>query len=61
VGTTVTWTNQDKVTHSVTANTHIFNTFIGPGETVSFTFTTAGTYQYYCAPHPDMTGTIVVQ
>ena len=61
VGTTVTWTNEDTVTHSVTANTQIFNAFIDPGKSVSFTFTTAGTYQYYCTPHPDMTGTIVVQ
>ena len=60
VGTTVTWTNQDDVTHSVTADTGVFNASIDPGETVSFTFTIVGTYQYHCNPHPDMIGTIVV-
>ena len=61
VGTTVTWTNEDDVTHSVTADTGGFNASIGPGETVSFAFTKLGTYQYHCNPHPDMLGTIVVQ
>jgi plastocyanin len=34
-----------------------------PGETYEVTFTTAGTYSYYCAPHrgAGMTGKIVVQ
>ena len=27
----------------------------------SFTFTTPGTYQYFCSLHPHMTGTIVVE
>jgi plastocyanin len=27
----------------------------------SFTFTTAGTYEYFCSLHPHMTGTIVVE
>ncbi len=27
----------------------------------SFTFTKAGTYQYFCAIHPNMTGKVVVQ
>jgi plastocyanin len=60
VGTTVTWTNEDDVTHSVTADTGVFNASIDPGETVSFSFTIVGTYQYHCNPHPDMIGTIVV-
>ncbi|HXZ22255.1 MAG TPA: plastocyanin/azurin family copper-binding protein, partial [Pseudolabrys sp.] len=27
----------------------------------SFTFTTPGTYKYFCSLHPHMTGTIVVE
>jgi plastocyanin len=61
VGTTVTWTNEDNATHTVTADTGVFNASINPGKSVSFTFTIAGTYQYHCDPHPDMIGTIVVQ
>lgn len=33
---------------------------IPPGHTYSFTFTTPGTYAYYCIPHPYMTGQITV-
>jgi plastocyanin len=33
---------------------------LGKGDTYSFTFTQAGTYRYYCIPHPYMIGTIVV-
>jgi plastocyanin len=33
---------------------------MGVGSTWSHTFTTAGTYPYYCMIHPMMTGTIVV-
>jgi plastocyanin len=33
----------------------------GPGETVSSTFTKAGTYEYYCQPHSgSMQGKIIV-
>jgi copper-containing nitrite reductase len=33
---------------------------ISPGGNFSFTFTTPGTYNYYCIPHPYMTGQITV-
>jgi amicyanin len=64
VGQTVTWTNNDSVGHTVTADnassdapdSKLFN----KGETYSFTFNKAGTYTYHCAPHPYMKGTVVV-
>ena len=35
--------------------------FKGPGESYSFTFAEAGTYQYFCEIHPEqMTGTVTV-
>lgn len=64
VGATVTWTNNDDVNHTVTANTASANapdskTF-GKGETYSFTFDKAGTYAYHCQLHSSMQGTVVV-
>jgi plastocyanin len=61
VGTKVTWTNHDSVTHTVTANQGAFNSPVLPGNSFSFTFTKAGTYAYHCMIHPYMMATIVVQ
>src|SRR6266481_3500615 len=60
VGTKVTWTNHDSVTHTVTANQGAFNSPVLPGSSFSFTFTKAGTYAYHCMIHPYMMATIVV-
>lgn len=32
-----------------------------PGDTFSFTFTTAGTYMYYCQPHLTMNAMVIVE
>ncbi len=62
VGTKVSWTNNDTVTHTVTADKGAFNAGpLTPGSTFSFTFTKAGTYSYHCNIHPSMMATIVVQ
>ena len=59
-GSTVTWTNNDSVTHQIKSDT--FNsTPLSTGQSFSFTFTTAGTYAYSCAIHPSMTGQIIVE
>jgi len=61
-GDTVTWTNTDQVVHTVTSTTGAFDSGdLAQDGTFSFTFTTAGTYDYFCTPHPTMTGQIVVQ
>jgi plastocyanin len=62
VGTTVTWTNGDNVTHTVTSDTGLFDSGdLAQGATFSYTFTTAGTYAYHCTPHhATMSGTIIV-
>lgn len=61
-GTTVTWTNNDTVPHTVTSTDNAFNSGnINPGETFSFTFADAGTFTYVCSYHPNMTGSVVVQ
>jgi len=62
VGDRVTWTNSDAVAHTATATGGAFDTGdIGQGQSASVRFTTAGTYAYYCTPHPSMTGTIRVR
>jgi plastocyanin len=61
VGDTVTWTNNDAVPHTATADDGSFDTgSISQGESASITFDTPGTYTYKCAFHPGMTATIVV-
>ncbi len=60
-GTTVTWTNKDAITHTVTSNTGLFDSGnISPNGTYPHTFTAAGSYPYHCTIHPYMTGTVIV-
>ena len=61
-GDTVTWVNNGPTPHSATANNGSFNTgILKKGQSASHTFDQAGTYSYYCQPHPYMKATIVVQ
>lgn len=61
-GTTVTWTNQDDIPHTVTSTAQQFRSKpLDSGDTFTFTFSTPGTYKYFCSLHPQMTGTIVVE
>ncbi|MCX5780483.1 MAG: cupredoxin family copper-binding protein [Firmicutes bacterium] len=59
-GTTVVWTNNDSVGHNIKA-TDFSSNILAKGETFSFKFDKAGTYDYSCGIHPTMTGKIVVQ
>src|SRR5215217_7881142 len=61
-GDTVTWTNNGPTAHSATATGGSFDTGIFPaGQSRSHTFNEAGSFSYFCTPHPDMKGTVVVQ
>jgi plastocyanin len=61
-GTTVNWTNHDDIPHTVTSSTQVFKSkALDTDDKFSFTFTTPGTFKYFCALHPHMTGTIVVE
>jgi plastocyanin len=61
VGSTVSWTNHDADPHTVAANDGSFHSpGMGTGATFSFTFPTAGTFDYVCSIHPFMHGTVVV-
>ena len=62
VGTTVTWTNNDNFTHSVRLvddGNKVMD--MKPGESVTYTFDTAGLHHYDCSFHPqNMKGTVLV-
>jgi plastocyanin len=61
VGTTVDWTNEDPFAHTVTARDGAFDSgTMDGGEAFSQTFSEPGTYDYFCAIHPSMTGTVTV-
>ena len=63
VGATVTWINRDDVPHTVvsTDKKTIVSPALNTDEKFSYTFTTAGTNDYFCSVHPHMKGTIIVQ
>ena len=63
-GATVTWTNEDTAPHDVkttSAPAAFHSPMLNKGSSWSFTFTTPGTYAYYCTVHPNMTARIVVE
>lgn len=59
VGTKVTWTNKDGNPHTVTSG--LFDSYLGYGQSFSYTFTDRGTYNYYCKPHDEMSGKVIVE
>ncbi|MBI1828535.1 MAG: PEFG-CTERM sorting domain-containing protein [Thaumarchaeota archaeon] len=67
-GDTVTWTNDDTASHTVTSGnpndnqtgTVFDSTLVKAGGTFAFKFTDAGTYNYFCQVHPWMTGMVTV-
>jgi plastocyanin len=62
-GTTVTWTNKDDIAHAIASSTNAFtrSKALDTDDTYAFTFTTPGTYKYFCYLHPHMVGSIVVE
>ncbi len=60
-GTTVTWTNGDDIPHTVVSPNNFRSRALDTNDNFSFTFTTPGTYRYFCSLHPHMTGIVVVE
>lgn len=61
VNNTVTFANKDTATHTVTATDKSFDSGdIKAGQSWTYTFNTAGTFDYYCIYHNWMKGTVVV-
>ena len=60
-GTTVTFTNKDEFAHTATAKDKSFDSGnLDKDGTFEHTFEEAGTFEYLCAIHNSMTGTITV-
>jgi len=61
-GSTVRWINHDDIVHSVVAKNAAFRSkALDTDDVYSYTFTSAGTFDYLCGQHPLMTGTIIVK
>lgn len=63
VGDTVTWTNTDNTTHTVTGNDAdtLESSDLRTDSTYEVTFEQAGSFEYICKFHPNMHGTITVE
>ena len=62
VGTTVKWVNHDDIPHTVVEkNTTFRSKALDTDDSYSFTFTSAGEFDYFCGLHPHMVGKIIVQ
>ena len=61
-GAAVVWTNRDDVPHTVTSTTRAFaSPALDTDGTFSIRFDRPGTYPYFCAVHPHMTGQVIVK
>jgi LPXTG-motif cell wall-anchored protein len=70
-GDSVVWTNTGAAPHTVTDDNGAFDSSpncpnslsdcMQPGDSYTHTFSSAGTFDYHCKVHPNMTGTVVVE
>jgi plastocyanin len=59
-GGSVTWTSFGFEDHTVTAEDGAFAAEVRPNRPLTLTFSTPGTFAYFCTPHPWMKGTVTV-
>ena len=62
-GWTVTWSNLDSASHTVTSDTgsELASGTLTTGDSYSHTFNSAGRFTYHCSLHSMMVGVIVVK
>jgi hypothetical protein len=61
VGTTVTWRNTDRATHTVTEDDDVFDSgHISPGDDFARTFAVTGRFEFHCTIHRFMRGSVSV-
>jgi plastocyanin len=62
VGTTVKWVNHDDIPHTVVEKKTTFRSkALDTDDSYSYTFASAGTFNYFCGLHPHMVGQIIVK
>jgi plastocyanin len=62
VGTTVKWVNHDDIPHTVVEKKTTFRSkALDTDDSFSYTFASAGTFDYFCGLHPHMVGKIIVK
>jgi plastocyanin len=62
VGTTVKWVNHDDIPHTVANKDKAFRSqALDTDDSYSFTFISAGTFDYFCGLHPHMVGKVIVK
>jgi plastocyanin len=55
VGTTVKWVNHDDIPHNIVDKNKAFRSkALDTDDSYSFTFASAGTFDYFCGLHPHM-------
>lgn len=60
IGDTIEWVNDDIVDHTATAKSNAWDVLIPVGKSVQLPLIEAGTFDYFCRFHPNMTGMIRV-
>jgi plastocyanin len=63
-GSRVAWTNRDDIPHTVTgsATTRVMRSPpLDTGDTYEVTFESPGVFEYFCALHPHMRGSVTVR
>ena len=62
VGTTVKWVNHDDIPHLIVEKKTSFRSkALDTDDSYSFTFTSAGDFDYFCGLHPHMVGKVIVK
>ncbi len=62
VGMTVKWLNHDDIPHNVVEKNKAFRSkVLDTDDSYSFTFASAGTFDYFCALQPHMQAKIIVK
>jgi plastocyanin len=62
VGTTVKWVNHDDIPHAIVEKKTTFRSkALDTDDSYSYTFTSAGDFDYFCGLHPHMVGKVIVR